>query len=107
MRHSVALLAVIGPHWVDIVTPDGQRRLDDPGDLVRLEIETALTQGIPMIPLLVQNAAMPTATRLPPSLQPLATRNGLAVRYDPDFVWLDQSRISVTTMGCSAPRTKS
>ena len=36
------LLAVIGPRWLTINDEDGRRRLDDPNDLVRLEIAAAL-----------------------------------------------------------------
>jgi hypothetical protein len=46
-----ALLAVIGPDWLTAAKPDGTRRLDDPHDWVRLEIEAALHRQIPVIPL--------------------------------------------------------
>jgi hypothetical protein len=36
------LLALISPHWLTITNNKGQRRLIDPGDYVRLAIETAL-----------------------------------------------------------------
>jgi TIR domain len=36
------LLAVIGKRWLMITNQHGVRRLDDPGDFVRLEIEAAL-----------------------------------------------------------------
>jgi hypothetical protein len=78
-------LVVIGPLWLELAGADGRRRLDVPGDYVRLEIEAALAQGLPIIPLLVQGAAMPHAPQLPPSIQGLARYNGLLVRYDPDF----------------------
>ena len=39
------LLAVIGPHWLDAKKPDGTRRLSDPRDPVRTEIEAALRKG--------------------------------------------------------------
>ena len=61
------------------------RRIDDPLDFVRMEIEAAIERDIPIIPLLVNNATMPTAEDLPPSLRPLACRNGMPVRPDPDF----------------------
>jgi ABC-type branched-subunit amino acid transport system substrate-binding protein len=80
------LLAVIGPGWLDARAPGSRRRrLEDSGDFVRLEIEAAFARGIPVVPVLVQNAAMPAAKRLPPSLRPLALQNGSTVRYDPDF----------------------
>lgn len=65
------LLAVIGPRWLT-VEGDGGRRIDDPQDWVRLEIETALSREIRVIPVLVDEAKMPSACELPPSLQSLA-----------------------------------
>jgi hypothetical protein len=65
------LLAIIGPDWLTCVA-NGRRRLDDPADLVRSEIATALKSGIPVIPVLVGGAAPPTRAMLPPPLQPLA-----------------------------------
>jgi hypothetical protein len=51
------LLAVIGEQWLDIRFKEGpqqgQRRLDDPGDFVRIEIQAALERNIPFIPVLV------------------------------------------------------
>jgi formylglycine-generating enzyme required for sulfatase activity len=75
------LLAVIGPQWLDIIN----RRRDDPLDFVRLEIEAALQRRIPVIPVTVSGAVMPSHDQLPPPLQLLAFRNGLAVRRNPDF----------------------
>ncbi len=79
------LLAVIGRDWLRITDASGGRRLDDPADFVRLEIEAALQRDIPVIPVLVGGAAMPLEDQLPPPLQALVFRNGIAVRRDPDF----------------------
>ena len=79
------LLAVIGNQWSNVKNDQGQRRIDDPLDFVRLEIEAALRREIPVIPLLVQGASMPVADELPAPLQALAYRNGIPVRPDPDF----------------------
>jgi formylglycine-generating enzyme required for sulfatase activity len=59
--------------------------VEDPGDFVRIEVESALERDIPIIPLLVDDATMPGEDQLPPSLQMLPYRNGLRVRPDPDF----------------------
>jgi TIR domain len=64
------LLAVIGDRWLAAADEDG-RRLDDPGDFVRLEIEAALTRGVRVIPVLVGGARMPRPAQLPPSLASL------------------------------------
>lgn len=80
-----ALLAIIGDRWVDAVDSTGKKRLEDPADFVRIEIESALERGIPVIPLLVRGAQMPTEQHLPPGLRKLVYRNGIPVRPDPDF----------------------
>ncbi len=79
------LLVVIGDRWLSVVGQGGARRLDDPGDFVRIEIEAALGRKIPVIPVLVGDAPVPRAEELPDSLRDLSFRNGLAVRPDPDF----------------------
>ena len=71
------LVAVIGSDWLHVTDANGARRLDDPADLVRLEIATALERGIPVIPVLVQGARMPREADLPVGLTDLAYRNAL------------------------------
>ncbi len=82
---AVVLLAVIGPDWLSAKDAAGHPRLADPDDYVRIEIEAALERDIAVVPLFVRNASEPSADQLPTSLQPLAVRNGLHVRQDPDF----------------------
>jgi hypothetical protein len=72
------LLAVIGPQWLT-AEGDAGRRLDDPQDWVRLEIQTAIERRIRVIPVLVDGASMPPACELPPSLQPLARRHAITL----------------------------
>ena len=78
------LLAVIGKKWLTVKNK-GQRRLDEPADYVRTEIESALQRKIRVVPLLVQNAGMPGPDSLPESIRDLAFRHGVPIRYDPDF----------------------
>jgi TIR domain len=79
-------LAIIGPTWVSIKAdndPSGARRLDNPGDVVRQEVGTALKKGasLPVIPVLVRGATMPTADQLPDDLKDLAFRNALTLNH--------------------------
>jgi WD40 repeat protein len=76
------LLAVIGPRWLTATGEDGRRRLDDPDDIVRLEITAALDRDIRVIPILVEGAQMPRRQDLPEALAGLARRNALSVRHE-------------------------
>lgn len=76
------LLAVIGPRWLTATDEDGRRRLDDPDDIVRLEIAAALEREIRVIPILVEGAVMLRCQELPDSLAGLARRNALSLRHE-------------------------
>jgi hypothetical protein len=71
------LLAVIGPHWAAATDARGRRRIDDPADFVRLEVETALSRNVRVIPLLVDHAQMPDGAELPKTLAPLVRKHAL------------------------------
>lgn len=79
------VLVIIGRTWLTVAEPDGTRRLDNPDDFVRIEVESALRRKIPVIPVLLQGVGMPRRPQLPESLRSLARRNGLEVGYDPRF----------------------
>jgi hypothetical protein len=72
------LLAVIGPRWM-AAEGDAGRRVDNPADWVRLEIEAALNRSVRIIPVLVDGARMPTADELPPTLRELAHRHAVVL----------------------------
>ena len=73
------LIAVIGAHWLTSTDGQGDRRLDNPEDFVRMEIATALRRNIRVIPVLVDGASMPRSTDLPDDLKQLVRRNALQV----------------------------
>jgi hypothetical protein len=79
------MLAVIGDQWTSSTTPDGQKRLEDPNDLVRLEIEAAIRRTIPVIAVLVSGARLPTGAELPVSMVGLTSLEPIAVRSGSDF----------------------
>ena len=80
------LLVLIGKHWLTVTDPGGRRRrrLDNPDDFVRLEIETAFKNNIRVIPVLVDGVTMPTAADLPPRLAPMARLQAVEVTHS-DF----------------------
>ena len=67
-------LAVIGPRWEDARDAHGQRRLERADDWVRIELETVLARGIPVVPVLVGGARMPAPASLPESLEEFSRR---------------------------------
>ncbi|MGI8683923.1 MAG: toll/interleukin-1 receptor domain-containing protein [Acidimicrobiales bacterium] len=86
-----ASIVVIGNTWVDAPDAGGRRRIDDPGDLVRVEVAAMLAGNKVVIPVLVEDATMPAAADLPADLAPLTMRNALPVS---DQRWTyDMSRL--------------
>jgi hypothetical protein len=79
------VLAMIGPHWLQCRSAAGARRIDEPDDMVRTEIEIALERGREIVPVLVNDAHMPLAAELPASIRALAGRSAFRLRPDPDF----------------------
>ena len=75
-------LAVVGQGWIGASDETGRRRLDDPNDFVRIEIESALKRDIRVIPVLVNNAEMPRSDQLPPAMKPFSTRNAVRLTHD-------------------------
>jgi hypothetical protein len=84
------LIAVIGPRWATAEDAQGRRRLDDPADFIRVEVEAGLRQpDVRVVPVLVHGAQMPSAEELAPALADLARRNALELsdarwNYDVD-----------------------
>lgn len=76
------MLALVGRDWVDSRNASGRRRLDDPSDFVRLEIEAALKRNIPVTPVLVQGAQMPTVEQLPEDIRDFAYRNAFELSHN-------------------------
>jgi hypothetical protein len=85
------LLALIGDQWLTITDQHGRRRLDNPDDFVRLEIEAALTRNVRVIPILVEGALMPPPEELPESLTRLVRRQ--ALELSPERFEFDTNRL--------------
>jgi len=87
LRAAAVELVVIGRRWSSIADPAGTRRVAQPDDYVRREIETAFAERIGVIPILVDGAAMPSPDELPQTLAPLTKLQAFEVadrtwRYD-------------------------
>ncbi len=76
---SDVVVAVIGPAWRG--PEGGENRIAADGDFVRAEIARALQKGKRVIPVLVDDAPMPTASDLPADIADLAERNALSFRH--------------------------
>jgi hypothetical protein len=76
------VISVIGSDWLDARDESGARRLENPKDFVRIEIESALATGKLVIPVLVGHAQMPREDQLPESLKPLARRNAVRLTHE-------------------------
>jgi uncharacterized membrane protein HdeD (DUF308 family) len=84
LKRCDVMLAVIGPGWAAL-SNDGQSRLVDEADWVRIEIETALAKDIPVIPVLLNGAPMPKVRDLPETMQDLAFRQAAPLDLGRDF----------------------
>jgi hypothetical protein len=83
LRHTDILLAIIGERWLG--HREGTTRIQNPSDLVRIEVETALQLGIPVWPVLIGDVQMPSADELPQSLHDLPDFNAAFVDIGRDF----------------------
>jgi TIR domain len=84
LRETDVLIAVIGPKWTG-VQKGGRTRIREENDPVKIEVENAMERGIPVIPILVNNATMPKPTELPDRLKELSYRNAATVDSGRDF----------------------
>jgi chaperonin GroEL len=75
------LVALIGRQWATLTDEEGHRRLDNPDDYVRFEVEAALGRGVRVIPVLVDGARPLRQQQLPSELQRLARLNALELSY--------------------------
>lgn len=83
LKETRVVLVIIGRRWLEARASTGQRRLDDPADWVRLEVQKAIEGGKRVIPVLVDGAEMPDAKDLPEDIRAL-------VRYQAVKIYPDQ-----------------
>lgn len=102
-----AMFVLIGPRWAEAADASGRRRLDDPEDWVRREIETGLAlpdRQAKVVPLLHDGASMPSPRTLPVSIRPLADREAFTMTgVDPDAE-IEALMTAIRTRGVGIPR---
>ena len=77
---SDVVLVVIGQRWLTSSAGDGARRIDRPDDYVRHEVRAALGSDVRVVPVLVDDAELPSAAALPEDLASLVRRQAVSVR---------------------------
>jgi hypothetical protein len=84
LAEADAVLVVIGPKWLG-GGKGGHSRIKDDSDPVRIEVETALNNRLPTVPILVGQTNMPKPEQLPQSLRDFAFINAAPVDTGRDF----------------------
>ena len=83
LRDCRVFLALIGREWIDARDANGERRIDQPHDYVRLEIAGALARPeVRVVPILIEGATMPAPGLLPEDIRSLARRHAVSLRDD-------------------------
>ena len=69
---SQVMLVLIGRQWATVTDSGGNRRLDDPSDWIRVELEATFEHNVVVVPVLIDDARMPRMEHLPAPLRGLA-----------------------------------
>jgi hypothetical protein len=85
MADSAAVVAVIGPGWLSKPSRWSLFKRAAPEDHVYTEIELALAEAVPIVPVLVGGATMPDPEALPQAIRELTRINAATVRGGRDF----------------------
>jgi hypothetical protein len=79
LANCQVLLVLIGPKWLDTKDADGLQRLQDEQDFVRMEVQSAIQRRLPIIPILINRARMPSRDDLPKGIDSLADHQALEI----------------------------
>lgn len=94
LQSCLVFILVIGATWVNSTDEHGNVRLFNSEDYVRIELETALSEKVHIIPVLIGNTVMPKIEKLPDSIRKLVSFNAAKLRPDPDFM-VDIQRLNL------------
>jgi len=100
LRRCQVLVAVMGPRWLG-TSVDGRRRMDDPKDWVRRELEQGLRRGIPIAPVRLDDAPDLASANLPAGLGKLVTKQATRVRQE---AFADDVHALAAKLGRLVPR---
>jgi TIR domain len=85
---SGVMCIVISKQWLSIADASGAARIAALDDVVKWEIQTALRERVPIVPVLVGGATMPRAHELPEGIRELASATAHEIsdqRWESDF----------------------
>jgi hypothetical protein len=101
-----ALLVLIGNDWL-LAQNDrtGVRRLDEPDDFVRRELEHALCLRIRIIPICIDDTPLPSKAALPPSIGRLAGFQASRLRIANNLEWYHDVSVLLVALGIPFWRT--
>lgn len=81
VANSFVLLALIGPDWLNLKDKEGIAKLSQPTDPVRYEIATALRRRVPVIPVLLDDAKLPSELELPLEMRGMLAWHAMPLRF--------------------------
>lgn len=82
IRAADVVVVLIGPEWLTTGDDFGRRRIDNPDDWVRRELEVAFDADVDVIPIAFGGAGIPPPEALPEAIAWLSGRQALVVRGD-------------------------
>ncbi len=94
LKDCDVVLVLIGPNWLDLTVARDKEKPKKP-DWARIEVDAALRHHLRVIPLLINQAVMPSVEELPKDIRKLSNLNALEIRntrFDAD---LDQVAASL------------
>ena len=99
LEYCKVVLVVIGPHWLTITDEQNLPRIQLPDDAHHQDIAFVLSRSdVTIIPVLVDNATMPSAGLLPPDLQGLSVKQSRKISDNYEHCKADIAALSKDIM---------
>jgi len=104
LDECAVLIVLIGSRWLQ-EDDEGKRKIDDEADWVRIEIETALSREINVIPVLISEIGMPAKSDLPNTLKPITSFQYRKLPSNRDFK-IHANRLIMEIQGIVGPEKR-